>query len=469
MIKSAIWVAVIVFLLFVGYRLYRFAFGGGKDAELSADGIHVFKTPKDAQQRYPFVGCEFTGVSGDELTKGYSPNPKPSEFEDLARVRFSAVRPVEAVSADYLREVNEVRQKNGQKAIDPAALNRTALYTIRMDLNIGRDVIAAYPDVWFYNKSAEGWKGVRNTVLSFATAKIDPDPIDPHKFQFGGASFQFNDDYTQLSSSGSLKTALTRADKLPALGLSGYWRAHMKLVATTQPTPRTSYEFYRQSHMIEATVPLFMKAGPDGQQVGKALIDDQTKAVYGFRDPSGTVKLFIPNSVIFAAAKSQDDFIEFNSSRPTTSIITFQSQYLSYVTTLEKPNLGGKEADMAANYDSLGSVPETVKGVPQVWNYYDEVPRIDVTLADVANDATWSELFGVRRGHDDPTALAIDKFNRNAFSPLRVPSTAGARPESSLGFSSPVVNSPTAQPANSKPLTDEEKMQEAYRKRHGGQ
>ena len=488
------------FLIFVTVVFFGglcwWAFGGlsGNRSQaavkLTPDHIHVFDSVASLKKRYPFVDQEFVGSSFNRLPwkpKGnggiYAAQQlgptgdddnnfrKPSGFEYFIRIKFVPVKPGVAIDYARLSELNKVREAHGKRSFDPGVLDNIHLYTLKLEIQTGMEAQEARPDVWAYNKAADQWKGFFVELGENLAAKMAPDPTDPHRFEFNGSTFQFNQDFSEISSTGKMKSSLTRVDKLPSLrDLSGYHEATLKLAATTASNPEFLFRDYSRNAMLMKRVPIYLK--PDGKgMVGKALINGETYPLNGFKDTSGTLKLFTTMKLYDAVR--DDAFLQWNPGRAVISVLPYQSNiavanYITYQTvSLEKANLKGKEAEMAANYDSLGSVPETIQNVPQVWNYYSPAPQPIITAVDAAKDPGWSQIFNLNaRGPSIlsslPDASGGPLSNQSARvigrSTSRSVEPTARQAKAAGGTQAEAKHTPTEQEL-------EQQMQEAYRKR----
>jgi len=478
--------------------------------KLNSDNIHVFDSVAALKKRYPFMGQEFVGSSLNRLpwqpkNSGgiYAPQKlgpsgdedsnfrKPAGFEYFTRIKFVPVKPSVAVDYARLNELNKVRESHGQRAFNPGAIDSVHLYTVQMEIQTGMEAQEAKPDVWAYNKAAEEWKGLFVEIAERGTLRFAPDPTDPHRFDFNGTTFQFNTDFTQITSTGKMKSTLTRADKLPHLDdMAGYQRATLKMAATSAASPEFLFRDYSHNAMIVKSVPIYFK--PDGKGVvGKALINGQTYLLNGFKDANGTLKLFTTMK-LYDAVKD-DAFLQWNPGRAVVSVLPYSAtgvvHYITYQTAaMEKGDLKGKDAEMAANYDSLGSVPETIQAVPQVWNYYDATPQPVITAADAAKDPGLCQIFNLtparaaQSASSSPLAPAMPSELPRAASPLlpgpapnritRVPAKATPRISERIDRQAKVsIPNAVKQPESKHAPTDQEleqQMQEAYRKRRRG-
>jgi len=358
-----------------------------------------------------------------------------------------------------------------------------------MEIQTGMEAQEAKPDVWAYNKAAEEWKGFFVEIAELGTLRFAPDPADPHRFDFNGSTFQFNADFTQITSTGKMNSTLTRADKLPRLdNIGGYQRATLKMAATGASNPEFLFRNYSHDAMIVKTVPIYFK--PDGKgAAGKALINGQTYSLNGFKDAHGTLKLF--TTIKLYDAVKDDAFFQWNPGRTVVSMLPYSSSvhYITYQTmAMEKGDLKGKEAEMAANYDSLGSVPETIQAVPQVWNYYDATPQPVITAADAAKDPGLCQIFNLTPARVAPSgsfsslASGIGSELPRAASPqppgsasnrvTRVPAKATPRISDRTDRQAKVsIPNAVRQREPKHAPTDQEleqQMQEAYRKRRRG-
>ena len=479
--------------------------------KLTSDNIHVFDSVGSLKKRYPFMDQEFVGSSLNRLPwqpknngGSYAPQKlgpsgdedshfrKPARFEYFTRIKFVPVKPSVAVDYARLNELNKVRESHGQRAFNPGVIDSVHLYTIQMEIQTGMETQEAKPDVWAYNKVADQWKGFFVEIAERGTLRITPDPTDPHRFDFNGSTFQFNSDFTQITSTGKINSTLARADKLPHLDdMTGYYRATLKMAATSAASPEFLFRDYSRNAMIVKSVPIYLK--PDGKgNLGKTLINGQTYVLNGFKDTNGTLKLFTTMKVYDAV--KDDAFLQWNPGRTVVSVLPYSAtggvHYITYQTaSMEKGDLKGKDAEMASNYDSLGSVPETIQAVPQVWNYYDATPQPVITAVDAAKDFGLAQIFNLTPARTglavvSPSSLvpatAIEQ--QRVASPLlsspisnmatRVPAKATPRASEHMDRQAK-VSTPNAlkQPESKHVLTDQEleqQMQEAYRKRRRG-
>ena len=499
--KTALFLAAVA--LFGGLCWWALAGRTGNRSQaavkLTSDNIQVFDSVASLKKRYPFMDQDFVGSSlsrlpslpknvGNPSGDDYSNFRKPAGFEYFTRIKFVPIKPSVAVDYARLNELNRVRESHGQRAFNPGAIDSVHLYTLQMEIQTGMETQEAKPDVWAYNKAADEWKGFF-VELTDRTLRFSPDPTDPHRFDFNGSTFQFNADFTQISSTGKIKSTLTRADKLPRLDdLAGYQRATLKMAATSASNAEFLFRDYSRNAMIVKTVPIYFK--PDGKGgVGKTLISGQTYSLNGFKDGNGTLKLF--TTIKLYDAVKDDAFFQWNPGRAVISMLPYSSavHYITYQTmAMEKGDLKGKDAEMAANYDNLGSVPETIQAVPQVWNYYDATPQPVITVADAAKDPGLCQIFNLTPARaalsapSSPLAPGMGSELPQAASPLlpvpaanrttRVPAKATPRISERIDRQAK-VSMPNAvkQPEPKHAPTDQEleqQMQEAYRKRRRG-
>ena len=289
-----------------------------------------------------------------------------------------------------------------------------------------------------------------------------------------------------------MKSTLTRADRLPRLDdMEGYQRATLKMAATSAASPEFLFRDYSRNAMIVKSVPIYFK--PDGKgNVGKALINGQTYPLNGFKDANETLKLFTTMKLYDGVR--DDAFLQWNPGRTVVSVLSYSAtgvvHYITYQTTaMEKGDLKGKDAEMATNYDSLGSVPETIQAVPQVWNYYDATPQPVITVADAARDSGLSQIFNLTPARGGQAAIpssslapAMQIRRRSVETTLppgptltritRGPAKAMPRISERIDRQAKAAVATAEKPPEPKhALTDQEleqQMQEAYRKRRKG-
>ncbi len=471
-------------LIIVSYWIYSFFSSrpGVNPVKLKADGILTFDSVQDLQKKYPFVGHTFVGSAKNypgwelpvydpqthvPLDRLFTPILKtPPGFEYLTVIKFSAAKPDEVITAAQLQELNRLRKQNGKKEFDSHLFERIHLYTLAMDIEVANRKVHVVPDITTYMKDKLQLPSTGSSLQDFALsaamglsavfhAHIAPDPMDVRKLSMNGVNLQFSNDFTQVTTTGAMAAELLASEKLSPAAPTGYYRARLKLVDANQAVQALySLKNYLNAHLLEKVLPLYIVEAQDHILNAKTCFYNKTVQLSGYQSPDGATKLF---GLVPVEEQVIPLFLAFSQNRVVTSMLPTSisgQHYVTFLSTLEKTDLHGREAEMARNYEALGTIPETVIGVPQVWNNYDVIEQPNITEQMVSSDPTWSAAFGMP--HKSP---ASDQTQLAEKQPVHL-SPANPRPKSM--FQS--LYKPK-EPVPPKPLTDEERMQEEYRKR----
>ena len=381
--KGALGLIGLVALAGGGFALYSWAFSGSNDAPLTADGILIFDSAKAVEQHYGFIGKTYSAAIpawADETVGRYG--ARRSEFFDhYFRIRFMAERPASIARSDALAELNRVRAQKGKKLWSSAALNQAQLYTVAADADMtGGKRGHMVPDVTMFQRQDESILTGLKVLFTLNTSAgvLSVDPGDPHVLMLAQSrdinaiaiTMRFSGDWSKADISipdsangpGVKTTAVLEQTGIP----EGAYRARLTITALQDGMgqapafPQYEYPRVREAGLLNPTIPLYFH--PDGDYSGKAYLAGKTYRIHAAQR-DGALKIFLDD----------DGMLSFDPTKPTTTVMRLANHTVVgvlYTATLEKAQLDGKEAQLAANYSALGSVPETVVGAPNVWGTY---------------------------------------------------------------------------------------------------
>ena len=449
-------------ILGTGASLYFFAFHGSSDAPLVADGILVFDSAKAAADRYGYIDKTYTAALPSWPEEAHNGIPAPADgLDHYLRIQFSAQRPSAVVHAEALAELNRVRAQKGKRTWNSAAMQKVQLYSISADFQITCAKSGhSGPDVALYQRQDDDIASLLKRLFdNNGAGKLAVDPGDPHVLTFtawretgGTANFtlKFALDWKTAEISmvdaagGSVTvTASTQEPDVP----EGPFLAKLTTTGLANTTTGAEYMFAGVSSrgLINPVIPLYFHK--DDRYAGKAYLLGKT---YKFRAAmrDGALKLFLDNDAV----------LSIDPQKPTTSLIYYDQPVLvTYTTTLEKVDAKGKEQQLAANFSSLGSVPETVTGAPNVWGTYFDLSQRQYTAKDIVSNPVLRQVFGGRpQGSSAGGAVALE-VAASATRQAGIAAHGVAR-----------VAHATAAPDPNRPKTDteiEQEMQDKLRKR----
>jgi hypothetical protein len=471
----------VLILIFGSAAMFFWAFSGGSEAPLTADAILVFDSPKAVTDHYGYVNKTYTAALPPFAEEAHPQTGIPTRtdgFDHYLRIRFSAVRPVSQIRAEAMAELNRIRAQKRKKTWNSGALKKAQLYTISADVDLsGTKHGTASPDVTLFQRQSDDMIAGMKAAFEFrgGIGTLAVDPGDPHvltvtimrntdalMFNTPGATpatftMKFSSDWKTAdismldASGGSMTVTATTQDATTPQGPYLLKMATTALVASTSPA---EYMFAGISSkgFINPSIPVYFQK--DGDFAGKAYMLGKT---YKFHAASqnGALKLFLDDAAV----------LSIDPQKPTTSLIRYSSEsgssiFISYTATLDKPDLHGKDQQLAANFASLGSVPETVISAPNVWGTYFDLSQRQYTAKDIVADPALRQVFGHSQAISGAGAMALEVA---AAHQTRLATRA---------LTTRVAQAPAGTPATvpdpKRPKTDaeiEKEMQQAYKKR----
>ena len=198
-----------------------------------------------------------------------------------------------------------------------------------------------------------------------------------------------------------VKTVAVLKDELP----QGAYilRANMTGFHNPPSSPEYLFAGLRDSGFINPAIPVYFH--PDGEFAGKAYLGDKTYKIRAAHH-DGALKLFLDDTAM----------LSIDPLKPTSSFIRGdRGPTMLYTVTMEKTEAQGQQQQLASNFVSLGTVPETVVGAPNVWRtYFPDMGQRHWSPQDIASDPTLSQIFGRRGGASSAIAANALDVHRHA-------------------------------------------------------
>jgi hypothetical protein len=470
------WIALLFVLLGGVAALGFWAFGSTDEAPLTADSILVFDSQRATADRYGYIGKSYTAALPAFADEAHPQSGTPHRvdgFDHYFRIRFAAERPAAQIRADALAELNRIRRQKGKRTWNNAALLKAQLYTISADIDMtGGKRGHAGPDCTMFQRDDTIQASLRALFSSNPGAgQLAVDPGDPHvlavtiKRDTGvmtngtwstvveAFTMRFASDWKtaeiSLPDAGG-GTATVTATTQDATVPEGPYLLTLATTGIVNATTGAEYMFagMRDAGRINPTIPVYLHR--DGDSAGKAYLVGKTYRLHaGTRD--GALKLFADDVAV----------LSIDPARPTSSLLRYGSLFVSYTATLTKADLHGKEQQLAANLATLGNVPETVTGAPNVWGTYFDLRQRQYTAKDILTDPALRQVFGHAQTSAAGGSMALEAA-----------ATHPARPTAPTAHAAPrLAHTPAAAaPDPNRPRTDAEiikEMQDKLRRKRG--